>query len=209
MLQIRQFSKSYGDHLVLAIEDVSIPPGVHWVKGDNGSGKTTLFKSLAGIIPCLGEITLHSITANKEPLAYRKLVTFSEAEPQFPDFLTAKDLVRFVGKTRGSTPDEQDLLCRRMGVDLYFNKSCGTHSSGMLKKLSLALAFLGKPKLIILDEPLVTLDELSRKILLGMIVEKSQDPSMTFLLSSHQSIDPALLLVNQTFCIRNKTLERV
>ena len=72
---------------------------------------------------------------------------------------------------------------------------------------SVVLAFLGRPKLIILDEPLVTLDDQARNILLSMILEKSQNPTMTFLLSSHHSIDPGVLAVNQTYCIRNKTLE--
>lgn len=209
MLQLSRFSKSYQNHLVLSVETLSIPPGLHWVKGENGSGKTSFFKSLAGILPFEGDILLDAISLKKEPVAFRKLINFSEAEPLFPEFLTAKDLIRFVGKTKGAPFAQQDYYCRRTGVDLYFTKPCGTYSSGMLKKLSLTLAFLGHPTLIILDEPLVTLDEPSRALFLELVQEKMQNASMTFLLSSHQSIDSGVFPINHIYTVRNKTITQV
>jgi ABC-2 type transport system ATP-binding protein len=208
MLQINNFSKSYQDHLVLSIDALTISPGVNWLKGENGSGKTSLFKSLAGIVPFDGEISLGSVNLKKEPIAFRKLVNYSEAEPLFPEFLTAKDIVRFIGKTKGASSDQQDNYCRRLGIDQYFTKSCGTFSSGMLKKLSLATAFFGDPKLIILDEPLVTLDEGARETLMGIIHEKLTDSEITFLLSSHQSMDSTSLPLRNVYHIHNKTIER-
>ena len=77
----------------------------------------------------------------------------------------------------------------------------------MLKKLSLALAFIGTPKLIILDEPLVTLDEPSRNVLLQLIQEKLEDPAMTVLLSSHQSIDTSLLDIQHVYTIHNQSID--
>lgn len=208
MLQLRRYSKQYQNHLILSIDELTIPPGIHWLKGDNGSGKTTLFKSLAGIIPFQGEIILHSIDSKREPKAYRKMVTYGEAEPLFPGFLTAKDLVGFVGKTRNSPQSEQEHFSESMGITSFFNQPCGTFSSGMLKRLSLAIAFLGNPKLIILDEPQITLDEASRNMLFTLILEKSQDPKAVVLLSSHQSIDHDGLTFTDTFTIREKKVHR-
>ncbi len=207
MLQLRGFRKSYQSHLVLSVEALDIPSGINWLKGENGAGKTSLFKSLAGILPFDGEVTLDSVSLKKDPIAFRRIVNYSEAEPLYPEFLTAKDLVRFVGNAKGSATDEQDFYCARLGVNTYFNKPCGTFSSGMLKKLSLAIAFLGNPRLIILDEPLVTLDEASRESLMKLIMDKLADPRVTFLLSSHQSMDTSVLPVKNIYTIKNKSIE--
>ena len=96
MVTIREFSKHYDNRLILAIPVLDLNPGVTWVKGENGTGKTTLFKSLAGIIPCEGDISVNTISLTNDPIAYRLRVNYSEAEPVYPTFLTAKDLVRFV-----------------------------------------------------------------------------------------------------------------
>ncbi|CAN5567476.1 ABC transporter ATP-binding protein [soil metagenome] len=208
MLQIKKFSKSYQSHLVLSVEDLSISPGISWLKGENGSGKTSFFKSLAGILPFEGDLVLDNVSIKKDPVPFRRLVNYSEAEPQFPEFLTSKDIVRFIGKTKGASIEQQDHFCHELGVDAYFTKPCGAYSSGMLKKLSLAVAFLGDPKLIILDEPLVTLDEAARGILMRLINEKINDSSMTFLLSSHQSIDIGTIALQNIFIIRDKSIVR-
>lgn len=134
------------------------------------------------------------------------MVTYSEAEPLFPGFLTARDVVEFVGKARNSAPHEQLHFCERLGITSFFNQSCGTFSSGMLKRLSLVIAFLGDPKLIILDEPQVTLDQSARTMLINLILEKTQDPTLTILLSSHQSIDHGALTFTSTFHIREQML---
>jgi ABC-2 type transport system ATP-binding protein len=73
----------------------------------------------------------------------------------------------------------------------------------MLKKLSLVLAFLGDPKMIILDEPLITLDEQTRLKLFELIREKNET---IFILSSHQPIESQYISVNSTFTIHHKTL---
>ncbi|CAN5462250.1 N/A [soil metagenome] len=208
MLHIKNFSKRYQDYLVISIDALTISTGVNWLKGENGAGKTSFFKSLAGIIPFDGDISIGTINLKKEPIAFRKLVNYSEAEPLFPEFLTAKDIIRFIGKTKGATPAQQDDYCRLLGIDQYFTKSCGTFSSGMLKKLSLATAFIGNPKLIILDEPLVTLDEGARAVLMSMIQEKLMDPTVTFLLSSHQSMDSTSIPLRNIYRIHNKTIEQ-
>lgn len=203
MLVISNFSKSYGDALILSVKSLALPPGVHLIKGDNGSGKTTFFKCLAGIIPCSGEINIDRLSLKTHSIAYRYHVNFAEAEPLYPGFLTAKDLIRFIGKTKNATPQQENYYTQKLGIDRFFEKSCDTYSSGMLKKLSLALAFLGDPKMIILDEPLITLDEQTRAELFKLIQEKKET---TFLLSSHQSIESRSLEFNTTYAVAEKSL---
>lgn len=207
MLIIHQFKKQFNDHVVLEMEHQEFIPGIHWIKGENGSGKTTFFKSVSGIIPFDGDISFSSgIDSKKQPVLFRAQVNYSEAEPTYPGFLTAKDVIRFIGKIKNESLAQQDEYVKQFGVDSFFEKSCETYSSGMMKKLSLVTAFLGSPKLIILDEPLITLDEQARSVLYQVIKEKLKQGDITFLMSSHQSIHAADLEIVQTLSIQNKQL---
>lgn len=207
MLTLRNFKKSYNDHLVLEIPLLTFGKGASWIKGENGSGKTTLFKSLAGILPFEGEIRFEDGTSLKEnAVAFRKRINYCEAEPLYPGFLTAKDLVTFVGRTRGAAPDQQQHYCRLLGIDHFFDKPAETYSSGMIKKLALSMAFLGEPSVIILDEPLITLDEQARTVLFQLIRTKL-DAGVTFLISSHHSITPGELPVDRNYVLEDKKIK--
>ncbi|HZY78172.1 MAG TPA: ATP-binding cassette domain-containing protein [Cyclobacteriaceae bacterium] len=207
MLRFTNFSKSYNDHLVIAIPELELEAGVYWIRGENGSGKSTLFKSIAGLVPYKGMIAFSDKTDLREqPLEFRRRVNFSEAEPLFPGFLTSKDLIRFVGSAKGASISQQDEIIAKLGINLFVDQRCETYSSGMLKKLSIALGFLGDPKVIILDEPLITLDEWARNKLLGMIAEIDRKGDVITLLSSHQELDMPDLHIRRKFRIVNKSL---
>jgi ABC-2 type transport system ATP-binding protein len=91
----------------LSIPDLTIPEGIHWIKGVNGSGKSTLLKSIAGIIPFDGEISINMQSIKKNPVRSRRQVTYSEAEPLYPVFLSATEILEFVAKMRGINGKDQ------------------------------------------------------------------------------------------------------
>ncbi len=207
MLILRNFSKRYSDHLVLQISQLTFGSGAYWIKGENGSGKTTLFRSLAGILPFEGEILFEDgVSLKKDAVAFRRRINYCEAEPAYPGFLTAKDLIRFIGKTRGAATDQQDYYARLLGVDAFFDKSTETYSSGMMKKLALVMAFFGEPQVIILDEPLITLDEHARSVLFQLIREKLAQ-QVTFLISSHHTITTEEISVNGSYLLTDKQIK--
>jgi ABC-2 type transport system ATP-binding protein len=207
MLQINNFVKKYNDELIVKIDNLKLMHGIYWIKGENGSGKSTLFKSIAGLIPFQGTIQFNELYLGKDNIAFRRLVNFAEAEPFYPGFLTAKDLIRFIGKTKRASDEQMKSVTAHFGVDGFYDKACETFSSGMLKKLSLTLAFLGKPKLIILDEPLITLDEHTRGKLTELVLQY-HSADVTFLMSSHQLIE-SNLPITESFEIKQKSIHRV
>jgi ABC-2 type transport system ATP-binding protein len=186
MLQLTNIKKAYGSRIILTIPQLSIPDGAYWIKGNNGSGKTTLMKMVAGINPFEGTILLNDIDLMNNPMDYRQQVSFAEAEPVFPGFVTGWDLIRFVQNARNEKEETLQALVDYFNVRSFLGYTMGTYSSGMTKKLSLLLAFIGNTKLILLDEPLITLEDVFLPLLFSLIKER-QAQGTSFLLSSHQS----------------------
>ena len=207
MLQFLKFKKLYGGFPALKIDELSIDPGIYWIKGVNGSGKSTLLKSIAGILSFEGDILLdNSISIKKQPVAYRKLVNFAEAEPVFPEFLTGTEMIALFAQAKNAPEGQEQHYIETMQMQAYVGQPVGTYSSGMLKKLSLVLAFMGKPKLILLDEPLITIDTASLKILNTWIAERHEQGT-SFLLSSHQTLEHDALPVARELLVEEQTLK--
>ncbi len=189
MLQIKSLKKIYRDQLVLNIDQLSISEGFYWIKGENGSGKSTLLKCIAGLIPFEGNINLFGVENNKQNLKdYRSLVRYAIAEPDFPDFLKGTDLIKLYENVTEANPKQIAEITKKLGVDKFQHRKIGEYSSGMAKKLSIALAFISNPKLILLDEPFSTLDAETGKILIELI-EDYLPKGTSFIVTSHQDFE--------------------
>src|SRR5450432_1589665 len=111
-------------------------------------------KVLAGLIPFKGDIFIdEKISLRKNPVHYRLLLSHAEAEPVYPSFLTGNELIDFVSNIKKGTKEQVNEIRHILDIDDYLQNPTGSYSSGMLKKLSLLLAFLGQPKWILLEEP--------------------------------------------------------
>jgi ABC-2 type transport system ATP-binding protein len=188
MLSIQHLKKQYGTYLILDVPSLQFGTGLYWIKGANGSGKSTLLKIISGIIPFEGEVKIEGINLRKQPTDYRRLVNYVEAEPLYPPFLTGQDLISFFSTTRKANKEEVDHLIQKFNIDLFVRNPIGTYSSGMVKKLSLVLAFIGQPKYILLDEPLVTIDKESVPILYEL-VKLYFNKGVNFIFTSHQAFE--------------------
>ncbi|MDR0791694.1 MAG: ABC transporter ATP-binding protein [Chitinophagaceae bacterium] len=187
MIQFKDFKKQYSEFTALNIPSFEIKNGLYWLKGINGSGKTTLLKTLGGIIPFEGSLLIEELDILKHKRAHRKIVNYAEAEPVFPEFLTAMDLIDFFVSTKGGSKEKCLQQLEMLNMKPELNKKTVTYSSGMMKKLSLALAFIGTPKWILLDEPLITLDVSATEAVTQWIEEEAHN-GVSFLLTSHQPI---------------------
>jgi len=188
MVQFDHFAKQYGATTILQIDALTLPAGIYWVKGANGSGKSTLLRSMAGVLHFHGNITWNNLRLKKDTVPYRRLVNFAEAEPLFPEFLTGMEMIDLFRTAKGGTLHQEEYYIADMQMQAYIHQPIGTYSSGMLKKLSLVLAFLGTPQLILLDEPAITLDVQALDVLNRWITEQHAQHGTTFLISSHQPL---------------------
>lgn len=196
---IRNFLKSYNNHPVLDIHTLDISSGVHWFEGANGSGKSTFFRTIAGIIPFDGVMKLCSNENNKHnAVEYRRLVNYAYAEPKYPDYLSGADIIKFVNEARGNNGKQVDKLVERFRVSDFYENAIHTYSSGMLKKISLITAFLGKPKLILLDEPFTTIDSQTADLVYELINEY-QINDISFFIASHQPLDNTKVKTDNRF----------
>ena len=207
MLQFTHFSKTYQGRAVLRIDSFVFAPGIYWIQGANGSGKSTLLKSIAGVTPFEGDILLAGqLSVKKQAVAYRRLVNFAEAEPVFPEFLTGLELIHLFKAAKNGPPRQEDFYLESLQMTSYVHEPVGTYSSGMLKKLSLVLAFLGRPTCILLDEPLTTLEAAAIPVLCSWIVNQQAQEGTSFLLSSHQALTGELLPVMRKLLVEQATL---
>jgi ABC-2 type transport system ATP-binding protein len=197
MLQFANVYKTYDQQPVLEISNLKLERNIYWLQGINGSGKTTFLSMLAGLIPFKGDILLDGINLHEKPLSYRRLVNFAEAEPLYPDFITGLELVSFYQDIRKAASIQTDMLVNLFKMHRFLSMPVGTYSSGMIKKLSLLLAFIGKPSLILLDEPLATLDEGSIHILPDLISAYNKEFKTCFIFSSHQPFKSYSLAINK------------
>ena len=204
MLEVKNYLKKYNQHLVLDIPELSIGEGIHWFVGKNGSGKSTFFKSLAGITPFEGEMYFKGLLPNQKECKF--LVNYSEADPKYPDFVSGKDILKFIAYAKKAPISQLEDLAEYFGINEYWEQKIGSYSSGMLKKITIVSGFLGYPSLIILDEPFILIDAASIEKLYHKISELRESQNVNFFLSSHQDLVPSKLQVDGLYFVDNKTI---
>ncbi len=206
MLVFNSFLKKYGSSTILDIPAFSLDDGMYWLKAENGAGKSTLLQSISGILPFQGSVCLENIDLQKKKIFQRKAINYAEAEPNFPKFLTGKELIDFFIQTKKGNLGESLELAKALQLEKNLSQEIATYSSGMLKKLSLILVFIGNPKWILLDEPLITLDVEAVQTIINKI-EELYSKNISFIITSHQPFHMDTTI--QTLTIENKTLQLV
>jgi ABC-2 type transport system ATP-binding protein len=205
MLLFKNVVKAYNGRELFNINNLELASGIHWLKGINGSGKSTLLKCIANIIPYQGSITVNGLLP-KNNRAYKMALSYQSAEAGLPLFLTGNEMVAYYNHLKNANKDATNYVLHAFGINSYLNQKIATYSSGMQKKLALALAFIGHNKLIMLDEPLTTVDADSCAILIALIKEYN-NMGTSFLITSHQAIEPNLLQFNSKLAFINNTLK--
>lgn len=184
----KNLTKIYGKNRSLDKVTLNIPRGsIYGLVGNNGAGKTTFLKILAGhIFPTSGEFTLFE--ANN-PMDYNKVRQRCGCIIENPGFfpkMTAKQNLEYYRIQRG-IPGKATVMkvLELTGLSQAYNKRFENMSLGMKQRLGLALALLGEPDLLILDEPINGLDPIGIVEFRNLLLKLNKEKHITILISSH------------------------
>lgn len=190
MIEVAGLTKRFGGRAVLERLDLRVPRGqVVGLLGLNGSGKSTLIKCLLGLLrPDAGRAALLGRDAWELGAAEKARIGYVPQEPVLYPWLTVRQTVAYVS---GFYPSWDrgwgEELLRRW--DLPPGHRVGPLSAGQRQKLALVLALGYRPDLLLLDEPVASLDPLARRTFLETILENAVEGGGTVLFSTHITSD--------------------
>jgi Cu-processing system ATP-binding protein len=186
VIALEGVAKRYG--AVQAVRDVSfsLPQGARVaLVGHNGAGKTTLMKLMLGLIrPTSGSIEVLGDDPAAGQFAARRELGFLPENVAFNSGLSGRETLAFYARLKRQPASAVAPLLERVGLTDAAGRRLGTYSKGMRQRLGLAQALLGRPRVLLLDEPTTGLDPALRQSFYDT-VEELRGHGVTVLLSSH------------------------
>jgi ABC-2 type transport system ATP-binding protein len=186
LLVVESVVKRYGETLAVDGVSLRVEAGeVYALVGANGAGKSTLIRMMTGLSePDSGDVTVCGEEMRKRPLLAKRRVGYLPEELYFYQRLTGREYLRLVAGLKGADEARASAEAEFFELKAVEGKWVGGYSLGMRKKLGLAAAFIGGPRVLVLDEPLNGLDvEMMRKLRLR--IERERDAGAAFVVSSH------------------------
>ncbi|THD24676.1 hypothetical protein D915_004624 [Fasciola hepatica] len=192
VIQIRHLSKRYRGQSRPAVDNLNM--NVHagecfGLLGTNGAGKSTTFAMLSGQLNVRpGTVTLNGYDLARQLSEAHQFMGFCPQSDALHDFMTARETLIMYGRLRQLSGPRLHSVVRHLlrctGLESYANRLVGTFSGGTKRKLSTAIAFIGDPKVILLDEPSSGMDPSARKSL-WRLVHSAVHRGCAVVLSSH------------------------
>ena len=206
LVSLVEAGKTYGQLDVLSSMTMSLNEGeVLGLFGHNGAGKTTMMKLILGVIsPSKGRVTVMGMAPDsKEAWHCRSKVGYLPENVSFYEQLTGLEVLTYFTKLKGFSNGQAkkqaiDLL-EQVGITYAMKRQVKTYSKGMRQRLGLAQAFIGEPKLLLLDEPTVGLDPIATRDFYKTVDQLKSNGSSVILCSHvlpgvEQHIDRAMIL---------------
>ena len=201
MLSLREVRKGFGDKKAVDGVDLEVPAGeVFGLLGPNGAGKSTTLRMISGLVfPDSGSVIVDSHDISADPETVRSRVAYVPDEPTVYPRLTGREFLRFAGSLRRIDPEELerriDFHERLFDMRGWLDKRAESYSHGMIQRVVLSSAFVARPKLYAIDEPLVGLDPASAETFHRM-ARAAADGGAAVVISTHT------LPVAHRFCHR-------
>ena len=211
IIELAKMSLSFGKRLILDNISFSVNEGqVLGLLGPNGVGKSTIFNLITGLIkPDYGTIKIQSKIINEYPIYLRTKKFKIGYVPQYGGYfhdLTLLQNLNAIGEVlvhdKKIRKEKIDSLIAKFELDPVIDVKASHLSGGQKKRLVIALALLGSPKILLLDEPFVALDVLTIKMLQQIIVNLQSENNISIILCDHQArdlltcVDVALVMSN-------------
>jgi ABC-2 type transport system ATP-binding protein len=189
-VDLKGVTKRYNEIVAVNNITLTINTGeIFALLGPNGSGKSTTLKMLLGLVqPTAGSVNVLGIDVEKEPVSIKRQVGYVPESPSVYEFLTGIEYLDFIADIYGVAPADKkqriNEYLKALQLEGREGDMINSYSDGMKKKLSLISAFLNKPKLLILDEPLNALDPRSARIVKDLLHQLKLQ-GVTTILSTH------------------------
>jgi len=191
MLEILSLTKKFGSFT--AVEDLSLKVGageIYGFLGPNGAGKTTTIKMIATLLkPTSGSVKINGIDAHQFPQGAKKFLSYVPDQPFLYEKLSGQEFLFFVAQLYGMGQEETVRNIQEASeifeVLPWLSKRIEDYSQGMRQRLILTAAFMHKPKLIVIDEPMVGLDPRGAETFKRQIKLAAQSGTAVFL-TTHQ-----------------------
>lgn len=186
LVRLRALVKRYGATPAIDGLSLEVGPGeIVGLLGPNGAGKTTTLECLLGLRrPDSGEIALDGHDVLKQPAAARRRIGAQIQPAALQDKITPREALAFFASFHVEPADTTELL-HRFGLGEKADARFDTLSDGQRQRLSVALAFVNRPALLVLDEPCAGLDPLARETFVAFLSRLGRRPAPALVLVTH------------------------
>jgi ABC-2 type transport system ATP-binding protein len=213
MIEVQGLTKSYGSKRGISEVSFQVEEGdVFGFLGPNGAGKTTTLRMIAGILqPTAGSIHLAGIDLAEDPLAAKSKLGFIPDRPFIYEKLTGAEFLKFVAGLYGQDGDKVEHRGRELmalfDLEEWADELVESYSHGMRQKLIISSAFIHRPEVIVVDEPMVGLDPKAARILKDLFREYVKR-GHTIMMSTH-TLEVAEALCDRVAIIQNGKIRSV
>lgn len=212
VIETKQATKTYGSLLALDHVNIHVKRGcIYGLVGDNGAGKSTLLKLLAGhSFTTEGEIRLFGGYGEKELENSRKKIGFIIDQPGFFPSMTVEQTLKYYCIQKG-IPDTKKIgeMLKLTGIIEKSTSKCKNLSLGQKQRLGLAIAMIGEPQVLVLDEPINGLDPSGIIEFRNLLHRLNQVKNITILLSSHILSELQQIATMYGFLYRGTLIEEI
>jgi len=186
MVRLERFEKRYGKRVAVKPLDLEIAEGECFaLLGPNGGGKTSVLRAIVGLhAPSAGRVLVAGVDMLASPDRAQQQLAYVPQHVDLPGMLSVRETLRLFARLRKAPLSRVDEVLGQLGLEDSADRLAGELSGGMLQRLGLALGFLGKPRLFVLDEPTANLDPPGVKKLNELLLEL-KDEGCTIVFSSH------------------------
>ena len=203
----KEYRKGKGKDLILANDNLTFTINrgeIFGLLGPNGAGKTTLIQQVIGLLkPNAGSITVEGIDVVKYPDMVKPLIGFLPQTGLPMRSLEVERALHYTGRLRGQSEGDAKLQTRQLIEELDLGKDAKRYvnklSGGMLRLVNFAMSLMGRPKLLVLDEPTNELDPVRRKQVWDKIAELNRLEGVTCILVTHNVLEAEKVI--QRVCV--------
>jgi ABC-2 type transport system ATP-binding protein len=190
VLELSGLGRRFGTRWAVRDLEVSLAAGtVTGFLGPNGAGKTTSIKMIAGLlVPTEGSVRIFGCDVERTPDEAKRRLAYIPDRPYVPERLSARELLRFIaglyGQTKAVADTDGVAALKRFGLAGREDDLLGTFSHGMRQRVLLASAFMRRPQVLLVDEPMVGLDPQGARLVKRVLREAADDGAVV-LMSTH------------------------